>query len=96
MIGIRDVSRGKFALKIESAQSGQSDIKHKATRRIWQRLAQKGIRRVKALNLQTNGAQEELQRGTYRWIIIDDKDYRRTSHERFPRVVGSVKENTAP
>ena len=50
-IGIRDVPRRKLALKIESAQSRQSDIKHKATRRIWQRLAQKGIRRVKALNL---------------------------------------------
>src|SRR6185437_3344730 len=51
-----NVSRCKLALKIESTQSGQSDVQHEATGRIRQLSMQECVNRVKCLSLQTHCA----------------------------------------
>src|SRR5215469_13808736 len=76
-----NVSCCKLALKIESTQSGQSDIQDEATGRIWQLSKREGVNRVKGLSLQIHGAEEKLERRAYRWIIIDNKDDGRATHE---------------
>src|SRR5579862_2284991 len=74
----------------------QSDVQHKATRGIRQFSLQEGVSRLKALNLKTHRADETLERRTYGWIIIDNKDNRSAGHEGLSAPTGSVKENTAP
>src|SRR5579863_10091028 len=54
--GDTDVSRCQLTLNIDATQSGQPDVQHKATRHAGGFLAQEGIGRVKALNLQPDGA----------------------------------------
>jgi hypothetical protein len=70
----RNVSRRKLSLEIESTQSREPDIQHKAARNIRRLSVEKAISRVKCFCLQPHCAQEELERGTYRWIIVYNKN----------------------
>src|SRR5579863_2521322 len=54
--GDTNVSRCQLTLNIDATQSGQSDVQHEATGHACAFLAQEGIGRVKALNLQPDGA----------------------------------------
>jgi hypothetical protein len=90
-----NVSRRKFLLEIESTQSRKPDIQHKTTRNIGRLSAEKAIRRLKGFSLQPHGAQKELERGTYRWIVVYNKNQGSRGHEG-PSPAGSVNENTAP
>jgi hypothetical protein len=56
-----NISRCKLALTIESAQSIQSNVQHKATGRIRRFSIQEAFSRLKALNLQTYGAKQKLE-----------------------------------
>jgi hypothetical protein len=56
-----NISRCKLALTIESAQSIQSNVQHKATGRIRRYSIQEAFSRLKALNLQTYGAKQKLE-----------------------------------
>src|SRR5580658_1769232 len=89
--GDTNVSRCQLTLNIDATQSGQSDVQHEATGHACGFLAQEGIGRVKALNLQTHGTQEELEGRTYGRIIIDDKNNRSISHDALPPDSGRVK-----
>lgn len=55
-------------------QSRKPDIQHKATRDIRRLATEKAISRVTGFCLQPHCAQEELERGTYRRIIVYNKN----------------------
>jgi hypothetical protein len=86
-----NVSHCKLALAIEAAQSMQSDVQDKTTGRTWLFSMQEGFSRVKALDVQTYSADEKLKRRAYRWVIINNKDEGRVSHEGLPAAAGNVK-----